>query len=525
MLATTSLIFLGLFVWSMMKARNAVRALVAARAELVIADSLALEAEDAQWYAERERDKSDGVLEDLKRLFPELERKTEEILIEKNVALANAVEARKQERGKQVALEGERSARLDEEAQRKIAEAKTDSLTQAKRKTDNLNLQQRASVLAQNSTTTKGRPEFRAMMAVLALRSMERSGGDVNKIEVVRALQGALEELERPDPARVTGFKRPPHQLSSMGEVHPILALGHDGILYSVDRNTMRKSTILDLSKEIEPLSGRSFLSSDNSSTILVDQQGNLSAYRIPDGELIAKSNASGSSAGVRAVVSWPGMNTIVTGDAKGNVQPWRKVGNKFEPMTPHRMPAAVKGMVYDAGTDHVVIVAGKGPVVILDEQGAFVELPLPAGQHARCISTAGKGFVVIGTEQGAVFRVDLKKRQVTTLEPSGGRMIETITARQDRLVYVNAVKELVVIEGVDNAPKLRLALDAVPSALLLGPDDELYLAYHDRMERAYCTSRSMANKACELIGRTWTVAEWKEIGGIGTPEDPCAGF
>ena len=199
----------------MFNAQKAANELIATRAELVVADSLALEAEDARWYAERLRERSDGILEDLKRTDPELKRRAQEVEAERDVAMMNLVEARKQERGKQVALEGDLSARMGEEAQRQSAEARADSLARAKRQTDNLNLQQRASVLAQNSTTTKGRPIFRALMAVLALRSMERSGGDVNKIEVVRALQGALEELERPDPARVTGFKRPPHQLSS----------------------------------------------------------------------------------------------------------------------------------------------------------------------------------------------------------------------------------------------------------------------------------------------------------------------
>ena len=523
-LLTICVLFVGLFAWSWTRTTAMAHELTTVQNELLVADSLAQQADDALWYAERLREKSDGILEDLKRTNPELKRRAQEIEAERNVAMMNLVEARKQERGKQVALEGERSARLDEEAQRKIAEGKADSLVRAKRVTDNLNLQQRASVLAQNSTTTKGRPEFRGLMAILALRSMEQSGGDVNKIEVVRALRGALEELERPDPVRVSGFKRPPHQLSGAKGEHQFLALGNDGILYRVNMRNLERSVVMDQSRSLDPSMGRCYLASDNNAMILVDQQGDITAYPITAGAAIKGSGSSGMT-GVRALASWPGLSVVVTGDAKGKVQPWRREGDRFKPMEPYAMGAAVKGMLYDPGTDQVVIVAGNGPVLLLSKAGRFKQVQLPTGQNARCITATASGTALIGTDKGAVLRLNVKNEQITLFHKGDGRGVETITASSEHVAFVNAVKELVILDNTPEAASIRMSLDAIPGALVLGSREELYLAFNDRIERLYCSSRSMADRACELIGRTWTTLEWKEIGETGMPENTCAGF
>lgn len=493
--------------------------------QLSLADSLAKEADDARWLAERLRDKADGILEDLLRLHPELERSRKEAEAERNVALLNLVEARKQEQAKQVALEGERSARQEEAAQRHLVEARTDSLEKEKRKTDNLNLQRNSSRLAQNSVAVKGRPAYRGLMAVHALNCMEKAGGEVNSAELVRALHTAMEELERPSPVRVGGLKASPHQLFHEAGTHRCIALGHDGVLRRVDLGNGTSTTMADHYRTLEPGTGRSFLSSDQSAMILTDQKGAILAYSIAHAAMIAKSAAGNAEGSIRSVASWPGLDVVVTGDTKGNVRTWKKAGGRFEHMENSVMGGAIKGMVYDASTDRVVVIAAKGPLWVLAADGTFSEIPLPPGHQAQCMASASKGVLIIGTDRGALVRLTLREKGMTILHEGGGRPVEVITSSPGarRIAYVNAVKELVLLD--DGAREVRIGMEAIPTALVLGVEDEVYLGFSDRVDRVLCTSRSMADRICELVGRTWTQAEWNEIGDAGPPEPTCTGF
>lgn len=503
------------------------RELAAMSTALSIADSLAKDAENARWYAERQRDKADEVLHELGKAYPELKQRAVEIEKEKNEALMNLVEARRQEQAKQVALEGERTARVDETAQRRIAEARADSIATEKRRSDNLRVQQRASVLAQNSMTVIGRPEFRGLMAVYALRSMEQAGGDGNKDELVQALRAAVGELERTSPVRVSGFKRALHQLTPEKNPSAVLAIGHDARLHRVDMSVLGSSVVADHSRFLEPGTGRSFLASDRSAMILTDQQLGIAAYSITRNSLIAKSSSATGSEAIRSATSWPDLTVVVTGDAQGNVQPWRREGGGFKPMEQRNMGAAIKGMAYDATTGQVVIVAAKGPAWLMSQDGAIAELPLPSGQNGYCMASTGSGIAYIGTDRGSVLRMDLKASRVSAFTEGGGPRVEVIAAAPSgsRIAYVNAVKELVVLDTSPTESKVRMVLDAIPTAMVLGENDELYLASGDRIERVLCTSRSMANRICDLVGRTWTPEEWKELGETGAPEPTCAGF
>jgi hypothetical protein len=514
-------------IWSLSRTRSLEQELDTKGRQLAFADSLVKDADDARWYAERLRDKADGVLEDLLRLHPELERSRKQAEAERNLALLHLVEARTQEQAKQVALEGERSARVDEAVQRKVAEERADSLAREKRRTDNLNLQQNSSRAAQNSMAVKGRPEFRGLMAVYALRSMEQAGGAVNKDELIRALGSAVEELERPSPVRVSGFKRAPHQLMHGQHDRELLALGHDGILHRVDMRQLSSSPVADYSRSLEPGIGRSFVSSDLGALVLTDQKGDIAAYATTGDQLIARSRSGSDSENVRAVAVWPGLKVVVTGDAKGNVQAWRKEANVFKPLEPRTMGAAIKGMAYDASADRVVVVAATGPALILAADGTVTELRMPAGQSARCLAPAGNGILFIGTEQGAILRMDLKAARVTVFHEGGGRRVEVLAAAPGaaRLAYVNAVKELIVLDATTAPRSVRILLEAIPGAMAIGVEDEIYIAFNDRVERVFCTSRSMADRICELIGRNWSPAEWSEIGESGTPEPTCGGF
>ena len=491
---------------------------------LAVADSLARVADDALWYAERLQDKSDGVLEDLKRTYPELKRRALEIEAERNVALENEMEARRQEQGKQVALEGERSARIDESEQRKIAEARADSLARAKRVTDNLNLQQNSSRLAQNSMAVKGRSVFRGLMSVHALQCMEQAGGNVHKDELVRALNAALEELERPDPVRVSGFKRSPNQLLFDPADHDLSIIGHNGILYEVDKSLKHLTTRTDLSGSIEPGIGRSFLGSDGKTITLTDASGNIAVYPATGGSMLARSSVGSACNNPRAMASWPGSSRIVIGDASGNIQVWTKEGGRYNVLAQLKAEGSIKGMSFDLSSDRVVIIASTGPALILSPDGTFTKVPLPKGHLARCLAPADKGNVVIGSEKGAVVHLNIAERRASVLHEGGGRRVEQIahSSITGQVAFVDAVKELVVLNA---GTTTRITLDAIPSALAFGPVDVLYLAYGDRVERVLCSSRSTARRICELVGRAWSQVEWNEIGETGTPSPTCAGF
>jgi len=333
--------------------------------------------------------------------------------------------------------------------------------------------------------------------------------------------------MERPAPARVSGFKRPPHQLTAEKSKRRLLTLGHDGILYRVDMEAMKTSVVADHSRALETGTGRVFLASDNSAVLLTDQRGGLAAYPAAGGSLLARSNSGSTSEGIRAIATWPDLSFVATGDAQGKVDLWRREGRSFTVLESMTLGAAIKGMAYDPGTGRVIMVAATGPVVLLVPDGSSKTMPLPAGHSARCIASAGGGIMVIGTEKGAVLLLDTRTEQLTVLHEGSGRRVESITASPGaaRIAYVNAVKELVVFGKGTDQPPVRMELDAIPAAMSLGVEDELYLAFGDRVERVLCSGRSMAERLCELIGRTWTPSEWKEIGETGPPEPTCLGF
>lgn len=525
LLALIGILALALFAM-LFRQRQLVHRLALADIALAKADSVARLAEDARWYAERQRDRSDGILEDLKRAYPELERRAREIEAERNVALANAMEARQQERAKQVALLGEQEARTEEEAQRMIAEARADSIAREKSVSDNLRLRQRASVLAQNSMAVKGRPEFRGLMAVQALRSMEMAGGDGTKDDLVLALHAALEELERPAPVRIGGLKRSPHQLVVGGNGGSLLMLGHDARLTRIMLDGFRGSMALDRNKELEPGTGRSFLSSGHEALILADPRNGLVAYSTIDGSLIARSQGAASTTGLRFMATWPDMKGLLTADMNGLVQLWRREGERLTAVKEWKHASAIKGVAYDPGTGSVAALVPKGALMLIGLDGSSTEIPLPQGSGGRCLASEKPGRVVIGTEQGTVVLVDLKRREAHVLHAGSGPRVEVLTASAatGRVAYANAVKELIIVEPKGGS-YIRIPLPAIPGALALGMDDEVYLAYGDRVERLFGSSRAMASRICDILERTWTLAEWKEIGGTGSPEPACAGF
>ena len=512
--------------WSLFERATSLSQVREIKAALAISDSLALEAEDARWLAERQRDKADELLDELLEAYPELERRAVEIEREKDVALGNLMEARRQERAKQSALEGERTALELEQQQRKLADARADSIDREKRVSDNLRLRQRASVLAQNSMAVKGRPEFRGLMAVQALRSMEMAGGDGTKDDLVLALHAALEELERPAPVRIGGLKRSPHQLVVGGNGGSLLMLGHDARLMRITLDGFRSSVALDRNKELEPGTGRSFLSSDQKALILADPRNGLVIYSTADGTMIAKSQGNAGLAGLRFVATWPDMKGLITADMNGLMQLWRREGERLSAVKEWKHASAIKGLIHDPGTGSVVALVPQGSLLLIGLEGSSTEIPLPQGSGGRCLASEKPGRVVIGTEQGTVILVDLKRREARVLHAESGPRVEVLTASaaSGRIAFTNAVKELIIVEPKGGS-YIRIPLPAIPGALALGIKEEVYLAYGDRVERSFSSSRAMASRICDILERTWTPAEWKEIGGTGSPEPACAGF
>ncbi len=158
----------------------------------------------ATLQAERQRGFAEDYLDNLLSSNDELKRVYLAEKAASDEAIAQSVEARRQTRAKEVALENEQAARGEEKQARLLADARADSIAVEKRRTDKANRRLQASKLAQNSMALKGEPQRRGLMAVYALRAMEEADGDVHRDEILRALQGALEELERSAPPGLT---------------------------------------------------------------------------------------------------------------------------------------------------------------------------------------------------------------------------------------------------------------------------------------------------------------------------------
>jgi hypothetical protein len=98
-----------------------------------------------------------------------------------------------------------------------------------------------------------------------------------------------------------------------------------------------------------------------------------------------------------------------------------------------------------------------------------------------------------------------------------------TVRADGNRVAFVNAAKRLTVLDPASGSRTLNMDLEDMPSALMFGAGEELYLVSGLKVERTYCTSAAFAQRICSLLSdRALTPEEWEKRIGIGEFEVPC---
>lgn len=482
------------------------------------------DAEIAQFAAEEKHKQAERALNDLFASRDDARRAYEAQKASSDEAIAQKVEAFRQSKAKDLALEGQRTALAGEEQQRRLAEARADSIDAQKRMTDLVNNRLQASKVAQNSMAIKGDQRLRGLMAVEALRGMEASGGDVNKEEVVRALQSALEELERTAPVGVQRLGAGPRAMYMAGA--ELRALGNDGLLLGIDPSTWTKRTLVDLSRRAGPNGGHAFLS--GGFILTADRERKLAISSAADGSLIAGTDRTSHTDEITAMAAFAGGSGLVSGDLTGRIVVWKVEGAGLHMVNEHTVGGAIGALVLDPGSGLVVALNGTENISLFGKDGARTAVALSDADRARCAIAGTTGEILIGTHQGAVFALRPGDRDLRRIHNGSGRRVEALA------VLPGEGRTLAVVDGVGNLTVLdrrktgltdfQIRLSGIPNALVFGGDDVLYLAFEDHtVRRVFTNTRSMADRVCELAGRPWTQEEWAKHIGEGAPLNTCA--
>lgn len=507
--------------WSRYKAMSSRAGELAA-----VADSLRLrveEADIARQVLDMKREEEARILDDLLASRDDLRRIYEKEKAASDEAIAQKEEALRQSHAKETALAGEQEARSQERIQRRIAEQRADSISIQQRESERTNRSLQASKVAQNSQSMKGDPTLRGLMALYAARTIERSGGDVNRSEIVRALHGALDELERAAPPGISGLPSGPRYLRMEGD--ELRALGNDGHLLAIDPATWQRRTLCDVSAYCGKSGGRAFL---NEAVILAtDAERGIAMISAADGTLIARERGTPHTDDVTALAAFPGNTALVSGARDGRLVSWSVEGGRLRVLKEHRVGGHVRAAITDARSGAVVAVNGTERVFIVGPDGALATVALPDADRASCIAAGGNGEVLIGTQLGAVLSLEVAGREVRKLHSGSGQRVECIAMRRTgerAIAIVDGVKRLTILsaEATASTP-FQLSLSGIPNAMVFGNRDVLYLSFEDLTIRRVLTSTAaMAKRVCSLTGRAMTQEEWTSHIGSGVPEPVC---
>ena len=470
----------------------------------------------------RERDFNQNYLDNLLASQDEAKRVYEMKKAASDEAIAQGAEAIRQSKLKDVALQDVEAARTEEQKQRLLVEAQKDSVEAEQRRTESLNHRLRASKVAQNSLALKGDARLRGLMAVEALRSMEAGGGDGNNEEVVRALQGALDELERSVPVGVQRLGSGPRAMRMEGA--ELRALGNDGMLLSIDPASWRKRTVADLSKRTGT-GGKAFLSGGY---VLTTDAERRVAINSVDGSLIAAQERTSHQEDITAMAVFADGTGMVSGDRNGLLVVWAVDGDRLRMVNEHSIGGIVRALVLDPGSGTIIAVNGTEKLSILGKDGSRNSVALSDADRANCAAAGTSGEVLIGTHQGAAFVLRPGDRELRRIHSGGGRRVETLACMAGEggsVAMVDALGQLTVFDSRNpGGADFQMRLTGVPNALAFGSADVIYLSYEDRtVRRIFANSRSLADRVCALAGRSWTSEEWAKHIGEGTPEPTCA--
>ena len=519
---TLCLVFAGFGGWCMRQ-----RAIEADRADSLSTMIGALEnnlheAELDRFQLERERDANDL---NLKKVFEgreDLERMYNKEKAVSDQLIAQETELKRESQAKDVALQDVEAARTEEQKQRKLAESQKDSVEVEQRRTESLNQRLRASRVAQNSLSLKGDARLRGLMAVEALRSMELGGGDGNNEEVLHALQGALDELERTAPAGVQRLGSGPRCMRMEGA--ELRALGNDGMLLSIDPASWRRRTMTDLSKRTGT-GGKAFLSGGY--VLTTDMERRIAICAI-DGSLVATQERSSHKEDITAMAAFADGTGLVSGDRNGLVVVWAVDGDHLRMVNEHTIGGVIRALVLEPGSGTIVAVNGTERLSILSKDGSHNAVALSDADRANCMTTGASGEVLVGTHLGAVFSLHPKDRELQRINTGGGRRVEALASMPGevgRVAIVDGLGRLTIFDRRNaGGSDFQLRLTGVPNTLVFGSADVLYLSYEDRtVRRVFANSRSFADRVCAMVGRSWTSEEWAKHIGEGTPEPTCA--
>lgn len=480
------------------------------------------ELELASYQLKRERDFNENYLQDLLASQDDAKRVYEMKKAASDEAIAQGAEAIRQSKLKDVALKDVEAARTEEQKQRLLAEAQKDSVEAEQRRTESLNQRLRASKVAQNSLALKGDPRLRGLMAVEALRSMENGGGDGNNEEIVRALHGALDELERAAPVGVQRLGSGPRAMRMEGS--ELRALGNDGLLLGIEPTSWRKRTVADLSKRTGT-GGKAFLSGGY--VLATDGERRISISSV-DGSLIAMQERTSHQDDITAMAAFADGTGLVSGDRNGLLVVWTVEGDRLRMVNEHTIGGIVRVLVSEPGSGTIIAVNGTEKLSIVGKDGSHNTVALSDADRGNCAAAGLSGEVLIGTHQGAVFTLLPGDRDLRRIHNGGGRRVETLACMPSEggsVAMVDALGQLTVFDRrKSGGTDFQMRLTGVPNALAFGSAEVIYLSYEDRtVRRVFANSRSLADRVCALAGRSWTSEEWAKHIGEGTPEPTCA--
>lgn len=480
------------------------------------------EAKLTEFQLERKRAAAEKMLGDLTAGREDLQRMYEKEKAASDEAIAAEAEAMRQGMAKEAALQGERTARDAETQQRRLAEARADSINQQQRLTAQANVRLQASKVAQNSMAVKGDQRIRALMAVQAWRSMEAAGGDVNKEEIVRALQGALDELERTAQPGIASLSAGPRGMAWLGT--ELLVIGNDGSINAIDPAAWRKRNILDLSTYSGKTGGRAFLG--EGSVMLTNSDRAIALCSSGDGTLIAKETRTPHEEDIISMAAF-GDQGLVTGDRNGHVIVWSVDGDRLRIVKEHVVGGNVRAMVSDAKSRTVVAVNGTERVFILSSDGSIQTLALADADRAHCLAVGRPGEVLIGSHQGSIWAVRPQERELRRLHAGSGQRVEVIAVEAGEgrhVAFVDLVRGLRVFDRTETGRSpFQMMLTGTPNVMAFGAGSVLYLGYEDRtIRRVFTETGAMAQRVCALAGRPWTREEWARHIGEGEPATTC---
>jgi hypothetical protein len=480
------------------------------------------EAAIARYQAERMYERADKYARNLVSGNAELERAYELERSASQEAVSQAAEAMRQSLAKEHALQREQVARKEEQVQRVLADARSDSIALEQQRTTEANQRLQASKLAQSSMNVKGATVPRALMAVQAVRLMHRSGGDVNKDELVLALQGALEELERKAPPGVEHLSAGPRWLACQDG--GLLALGNDGVMTRVDLPDWRARTVQDRSGHAGRTGGRAFVSADLLLTANIDK--GIAVAALKDGRVLAERSRTPHADDITAMAAFPGASTIVTGDRAGRLVWWNVQDGDLLPIKEESIGGTVR-MLVAGSTARVIAINGTSTIRVLGPDGGIRPATVPDADRAHCATAGALGEFIIGTHMGRVLVLRPEGPGLDQVFGGHGQRIEALAVSPDgsRIAVADAVRTITIIErdrGSGSAFRMRSI--GIPNAMAFGAEDNLYLAFDDRTIRPCFTStRALARRICALAGRSWTGEEWARYVGEGAVEPACS--